>query len=152
MIDNTDKNIIQLLQKDGRTTNSEIARKLKLTPSAVLERVKKLRNKKIIQGFETRLDAEQLGLSLTSFISIKTTEKIGLTKIGERIGKLNGVQEVHFITGEFCYLLKVYVRDTAGLTRLMEKIGKIPGVTASKTILVLKSIKESLELDLDNAG
>ena len=149
MIDNIDKKILQILQKEARTTNSEIARKLKLTPSAVLERIKKLKKKKLIQSFETRLNAERLGFALTSFISIQTTENIGLTKIGSRIAELPGVQEVHLITGEFWYLLKVHVRDTAGLTKLMEKIGKIPGIVSSKTSLVLKPIKESLELDLE---
>ena len=151
MIDSTDKQILQILQNDGRTTNSEIARKLKLTPSAVLERIKKLRKNEIIKGFETRLNADELGLTLTSFIFIKTDEKMGFTGIGEHIAKLNGVQEVHFITGEFCYLLKVYVKDTAGLTSLMKKIGKISGVISSRTILALKLIKESLDLDLDHA-
>ncbi|MCI0498361.1 MAG: Lrp/AsnC ligand binding domain-containing protein, partial [Planctomycetales bacterium] len=88
--------------------------------------------------------------ALTSFISIQTTENIGLTRIGDRIAELPGVQEVHFITGEFCYLLKVHVKDTNGLTKLMEKIGKIPGVASSRTSLVLKPIKESLELDIES--
>jgi len=149
MIDCVDKKILQILQENARATNSEIARELKLTPSAVLERIKKLKKKKLIQSFETRLNAQKLGFELTGFISIQTTENIGLTKIGSRIAELPGVQEVHFITGEFCYLLKVHVKDTDGLTRLMEKIGKIPGVTASKTSLVLKPIKESLTLDLE---
>ena len=150
MIDEIDRNILKIIQTNSKATNSEIARKLDMTPSAVLERIKKLKEKGIIRRFETRLNPNTPGFALTSFILIKTNEKIGSTEIGRKIALLSHVQEVHFITGEYCYLLKVYVKDTLGLTQLMEKIGSIKGVTSSKTSLVLQPIKESLELDIDD--
>ncbi len=149
MIDAIDKRILTILQEDARITNADIARQLKMTPSAALERVKKLKQRGIIQRYETRLDAHALGLELTTFIMIRTEENIGLTTIGDQIARFSEVQEVHFTTGEYCYIIKARVRDTDALTALLKKIGAIKGVKSSQTTLVLTPLKESLALAMD---
>ena len=77
MIDNVDIKILNIIQNNGRISNAELARQLDLAPSGVLERVKKLEKKGIISGYEVRLDAEKLGLSITAFIQVLSSDTVG---------------------------------------------------------------------------
>src|ERR687897_997739 len=77
MIDEMDRRILSLLQQDARLPNAEIARRVGMAPSATLERLRKLEERGVIQGYEARLDARKLGLGLTAFIYIRAQEKAG---------------------------------------------------------------------------
>lgn len=143
MIDDRDQKILELLMDNGRTTNAAIARQLNMAPSAVLERIRKLEKKKIITGYETRVDHKQLGRPLTTFIRIRTEEKVGSIEAGKRLSKLPEVQEVHHIAGYDCYLLKVRVRDNESLAELLKRFGEVEGVSDSHTTMVLTTIKET---------
>lgn len=147
MINDIDRQILNIIQKDARISNAEIARQVGLAPSAVLERVKKLEERGIIKAFETKLDAAQLDFGLTAFIAVCTieccyeTDKF-LTEIPE-------VLEVHDVAGEDSYLLKVRVKDTEHLSRLMrERLKNVPNVASTKTTIVLQTIKETTALPI----
>ncbi|MBN1555995.1 MAG: Lrp/AsnC family transcriptional regulator, partial [Phycisphaerae bacterium] len=142
--------ILTILRDNARITNAEIARRVQMAPSAVLERVRKLEDRGVIRSYETRLAPRQVGLGLTTFILVQSGEGLGENAVGERLAKLPQVQEVHFMAGEFCYLLKVRVRDTDALGDLLQTFGRL-GVKDTRTMLVLHSIKESLEIDLTGA-
>jgi Lrp/AsnC family leucine-responsive transcriptional regulator len=120
-----------------------------MAPSAVLERKRKLEKTGIIKGYEVRLDAKALGLPLTVFIQVKTEEKVGKTTVGHRLAELPNIQTVHFIAGEYSYMLQAQLRDTDDLVDLLRAIGATPEVSDTRTILVLDSIKESLGLPMD---
>jgi Lrp/AsnC family leucine-responsive transcriptional regulator len=150
MIDEKDRQILIILRDNARITNAEIARRVGMAASAVLERVRKLEDRGVIHSYETRLDPRQVGLGLTTFVLVQSGEGLGENAIGERLAKLPQVQEVHFMAGEFCYLLKVRVRDTDALGNLLQTFGRL-GVKDTRTMLVLDPIKESLEIDLANA-
>jgi Lrp/AsnC family leucine-responsive transcriptional regulator len=126
-----------------------MARELGMAPSAVLERKRKLEKTGIIKGYEVRLDAKALGLPLTVFIQVKTEEKVGKTTVGHRLAELPNIQTVHFIAGEYSYMLQAQLRDTDDLVDLLRAIGATPEVSDTRTILVLDSIKESLGLPMD---
>lgn len=149
-IDDIDRQILGILQENAKTTNATIARKITMAPSGVLERIKRLEQTKIILGYETRINPKAFDIGLISFIFIKTDEKLGCTEIGEKIADIEQVQEIHYVSGEFCYLLKVRVANTDALSDLLEKIGAISGVISSETILVFKSVKESISLPINN--
>ena len=74
MLDSTDIQILNILQDNGKITNAELARQIGMAPSGVLERVKKLENKGVIDGYEVRLNPKALGISLSTFIQIKTSD------------------------------------------------------------------------------
>lgn len=148
MIDEVDKKILNLLQKNGRMTNAEIARQLQMAPSGILERIRKLEKRGVIKNYEVRLDHKKLGLVLTVFILVKTADSVGSTVIGHEIAKIEEVQEVFYIAGEFNYLVKARVAHTDALTELLKKFGRVEGVIDTRTTLVLQEILETLRLDL----
>ena len=142
MIDSIDLSILNIIQNNGRISNAELARMITMAPSGVLERIKKLEKKGIILGYEVRLNHKALGVSLVTFIHIKTMESVGSTEIGRQLAGITEIQEVHWIAGEFNYMIKAKINSTDSLTALLRKIGAIKGVTDSRTTLVLDTLKE----------
>lgn len=147
MIDEIDVEILNIIQNNGKIPNAELARQLGMAPSGVLERVKKLEKEGVIVGYEVRLDPKAVGLALTAFMHLKTADPVGCTTIGDEIAKIDGIQEVHWIAGEYNYLVKARVNSTDGLTVLMKRIGSVPGVQDSRTTLVLGTLKETQTLN-----
>jgi Lrp/AsnC family leucine-responsive transcriptional regulator len=142
-LDNTDLQILSLLQADARMQNNELARQVGLAPSAVLERVKKLEQKGIIKGYTTRINPHALDLKLLAFIFIKSNKRPGDTSIAKQISKIPEVLEVHHIAGEDCFLVKVRTTDAQSLLQLMRnQFGKIPNITSTKTTIVLDTSKD----------
>ncbi len=147
MIDDIDLEILNIIQNNGKIANAELARRLGMAPSGVLERVRKLEKDGVIVGYEVRLDPKAVGLALTIFMHLKTADAVGCTAVGREVAKIGGIQEVHWIAGEYNYLIKARVNSTDGLTALMKSIGGIPGVQDSRTTLVLGTLKEEQTLD-----
>jgi Lrp/AsnC family transcriptional regulator, leucine-responsive regulatory protein len=148
MIDETDKDILNIIQHDGRVSNAEIARQVGLAPSAVLERLRKLEERGVVQGYNAVIDPKQVGYGLTAFISVRTNECSYETD--ELIANIPEVLEVHDVAGEDSYLLKVRVADPEDLSRLLkEKIKAVPTVVNTRTIVVLQTVKETTMLPLD---
>lgn len=153
MIDETDRHILTILQQNARTPNAEIARQVGMAPSAVLERIRKLEQRGVIQGYEARISPEALGLSLLAFVSVRSDERVGEEHTGELLTEIPEVQEVHHITGEDCYLIKVRVRDARALGRLLrERIGAIESVRSTRSTVVLETLRECRQLPLNRAG
>ena len=151
MIDETDRQILDILQKDARTSNAEIARRVGMAPSAVFERIRKLEERGVITGYTARLDPQALGLGLLAFVFVRSDEKLGAPETEARLAEIPEAQEVHHIAGEDCFLVKVRVPDTESLGRLLrERFGAIATVRSTKTTIVLQTIKETV--DLPNVG
>ena len=149
MIDDIDRQILSILQQDARTSNAEIARQLGMAPSAILERIRKLETRQLIQSYEARLNPRALDLGLLAFISVRADERLGSTSTGELLAALPEVQEVHHITGEDCYLVKVRVASTEALGRLLrERFGAILTIRSTRTTVVLSTLKESAALPI----
>ncbi len=149
MLDATDRAILELLQANARISNADIARKLDMAPSAILDRIRKLEQRKIIQGYTTRIDAAAVGLGLTAFILVRTEERVGSATIGQALSRIPEVLELHHVAGEDCYLVKVRVADTESLSRLLrERFGRLKGVRNTRTTIVLSTVKENGALPL----
>lgn len=148
-LDNVDRQILELLQDDARVTNAEIARRIGMVPSATLDRVRKLEERGVVRGYEARLDPRALGLGLTAFVYVRATDRPGEKATGERLAELPEVQEVHHVAGEDCYLVKVRAADAESLGVLLrERIGALETVTATRTTIVLGTVKETIRLPL----
>lgn len=142
-LDSTDLTILDLLQHDARMTNSDIAGKIGLTPSATLERIRKLRENGTIMGYEARIDPEAVGLGVAAFVFVRT-ESHGSPKVARAIKRMPEVMELHMVAGEECYLVKVRSRDTQSLGKLVhERIGRLPSVISTRTTIALETYKES---------
>ena len=149
MIDETDKQILNIVQQDARTSNADIARQVNLAPSAVLERLRKLEERGLVRGFFASLDARQLGFGLTAFVLVRTEDRHGET--AETLAKMPEVLEVHHVAGEDCYLLKVKTHDAEELGVLLrERIGDLENVHSTKTTVVLQTVKETTALPLES--
>ena len=150
MIDATDLQILTILQSNARTPNAEIARQVGMAPSAILERIRKLEQRGVIQGYEARIDPRALGLGLLAYVAVRTDERVGDECAGERLARIPEVQEVHHVAGEDCYLLKVRVRDAKALGRLLqERIKAVEPVRATRTTVVLDTLRETSLLPLE---
>ena len=149
MIDDIDGKILSILQNDARTSNAEIARRLAMAPSAILERIRKLETRGFIEGYEARLNPKALEMGLLAFIYVRADERIGSRVIGDELAMIPEVQEVHHIAGEDCYLLKVRVDDTNALSDLLrQRLGPIDAIRSTRTTIVLSTIKETAQIPL----
>lgn len=150
MIDETDRQILNILQQNARTSNAEIARQVDMAPSAVLERIRRLEARGVIQGYEARINPEALGLSLLAFIFVRSTDFDGEARVAELLAGIPEVLEVHHIAGEDCFLLKVRAPDARTLGRLLrERIGATGTVQSTRTTIVLETVREGSRLPLE---
>jgi Lrp/AsnC family transcriptional regulator, leucine-responsive regulatory protein len=152
MIDSTDREILKILQQNARVSNAEIARQVRMAPSAILERIRKLEARGVIKGYEVRIDPEALGLNLLAYILVRTKDFGGELRTGEALASIEEVQEVHHIAGEDCYLVKARVRDARTLGRLLrERFASGGGISNTRTTIVLETLHETTRLPIDAA-
>ena len=155
-MDKIDIKILALLQDNARITNSEIARRVGMVPSGVLERIKKLEANGTIFDYTARLNAESLDLGLCAFIFVRTNETPGYCDTSQKLAELPEILEVHHVAGEDCYLLKIRLKNNQSLAGFMrEKLGTIPTIVSTRTVIVLETIKETskisfLEINSEN--
>jgi Lrp/AsnC family leucine-responsive transcriptional regulator len=121
MIDQTDIQIIQLLKTNSRMQWQDIGDIVHLSGQAVKNRITKLSQLGILEGYTVKINAEKLGLSVTAFITVfmKTTDHIAFFKF---VKQYNLVYEAHRISGEGCYLLTVYSHDQKELLDFLDEL------------------------------
>ena len=147
MIDKTDQKILSIMQNNARISNSDIARQIGMAPSGILERIRKLEARGIIQGYETRIDPKAMDLDLVAFVFIQTKEYWGSVESAAVLADIPGVQEIHNIAGEDCYLVKMRAADTDSLWKtLKHHLGQTNLIQSTRTTVVLNTVKESMSL------
>lgn len=147
MLDARDLQILSILQTDARSSNAEIGRALGIAPSAVLERVRKLERRGVIAGYSARLAPAELGQNLLAFVFVQADERPGGFRLGDSLGAIPEVQEVHHVAGEDCYLVKVRCASPEALGRLLrERFGAFEEVKRTRSTIVLGTLKESSAL------
>jgi Lrp/AsnC family leucine-responsive transcriptional regulator len=147
MINKIDAKILNLLQSNSRVSNAEIARQIKMAPSAVLERIKKLEKNKIIKKYTAQINASEVDKELLAFILVRANGPIVDQSTARALAKVSEVQEVHMVAGEDCFLVKVRVENPAALTELLRtKIASIKSISSTSTTIVLETIKETNDL------
>ena len=149
-LDKTNLKILRILQKKARIPNIEVSRLINLAPSAVLERIRKMENQGVISGYEVRLDPERFGYSLVSFIQIHLTPESDPRQAADLLSARSEIQEVHFIAGEDCFLIKTRTSGTKQLDTLLQDLASsIVGIRQTRTFVVLSTHKESAQIPLD---
>ncbi len=142
--DATDIRILKELQQDGSLSNVELARRVHLSPSPCLARVKALEAAGVIQRYVALVNPKSLGLDLNVFISISLKEqsKSALAAFEARIAEHEEVMECYLMTGDSDYLIRVAVADIAALERfILEQLTPIPGVEKIRTSFTLKQVR-----------
>ncbi len=150
MIDKKSLQILKILQQKARVPNVEVARQVNMAPSAVLERIRKLEKQGIIDGYEVILNPRMFNKSLVGFVHVFLEDGSKRGAVGEALAGIQEIQEVHFITGQDCFLLKVRVSGIEQLNDLIEsKIVSIRYVSKTETSVALSTLKESSQIPLD---
>ncbi|HEY9763207.1 MAG TPA: Lrp/AsnC family transcriptional regulator [Trichocoleus sp.] len=148
-LDKTDFKVLACLSRQGRITWSELATQLGISPPAAAERVRKLEEAGVIEGYMALLSPVRLGYDLTAFIAVSLDRPGQRAVFLEHIANLAVVQECHHMAGEDDYLLKVRCRNTRDLEHLIsEVIKEIPGVVKTRTSIVLSTLKETSVLPI----
>jgi Lrp/AsnC family transcriptional regulator, leucine-responsive regulatory protein len=142
-LDARDKQILGLVQVDGKMPQAEIARRVGLSTAAVSERLKKLENAGVIRRYVALVDAQAVGATVTAYVEVFIEHPRFEGPFLERVLELEEVQECHHITGEFSLLLKVRVADMESLRDLLlHHLNGMEGVRQTRTIMVLSTAKE----------
>jgi Lrp/AsnC family leucine-responsive transcriptional regulator len=142
-LDDRDRRILALIQRDAKLPQAEIARRVGLSAAAVNERLKKLENAGVIRGFAALVDPHAVGVPVTAFVEVFIEHPRLEPGFIERVRKTDEVQECHYVTGEFSLLLKVRVADMAALQKLLiEELNACEGVRQTRTVIVLSTLKE----------
>ncbi len=147
ILDKTDLHILRLMQDNARISNADLARELGMAPSGVLERVKKLEQKGVIQQYTTRINPVALQQKMLAFVFMKAADSPGCNDTAKELAKIPEVQEVHHVAGDDCYLVKIRTYDSASLMHLMRNdFSKIPNLLSTRTTIVLETVKEQQQL------
>jgi len=150
-LDDIDRAILGILQADGRMTNADLARAVSLSPAATHARVRRLERDGLIRGYVALVDRERAGFDLLCFVSVSLQlhRPSLVASFPERVGSIAEVLEVHHVTGEYDYLLKIAVRNRHDLERfIVERLTPLPGVAKVQTSLVLRELKATTALPL----
>ena len=149
MLDEADRKILRVLQQDGRITNQELAARCAMSPSACLERMRRLRERGYIRSYAALLDPEKLEQSFLVFVEVileRTTGDV-FRRFSECVAERPEILECHMVAGGFDYLLKLRTRDMAEYRRfLVDVLAELPGVRETRTYTVMEEVKSSTAL------
>ena len=153
-LDAIDLRILDELQRDGSLSNVELARRVHLSPSPCLARVKALEKSGVIQRYVALASASALGLGLNVFISIslKTQSKQSLADFEQRIAEHDEVMECYLMTGDSDYLLRIVVPDLEAYERFVMDFTKIAGIAQIRSSFALRTVKQGAALPLAAFG
>ncbi len=148
MLDDLDNKILETLQLKGRTKRNELAELVGLSVPSVSERLKKLEESRIIEGYFAKVNRHAFGLDILAFIYVIMESSKHYKDLIKKVEKYRQILECHSVLGEGSHLLKVLVRNTEALEKLLSEIQTWPGVTATKTTFVLSTIKETTAINI----
>ena len=152
-LDDTDRQLLALLQKDDRLSLAELGKSVGLAPSSVNERIKRLTTRGVIEGYHAHVVPESLALYLLAFVFVGWSNPATEAPFLARVAAAPAVLECHHVTGSWNYLLKVRLPNTRDLERFLGQVVKeVQGVERTETIIALSSAKETTTLISDPLG
>ena len=131
-----DRALLATLARDGRASYTELAERVGLSVSAVHQRVRRLEARGLITGYRATLDAKQLGLPLTAFVSITPIDVAQPDDAPARLAHLTAIEECHSVAGMESYILKVRVPSPDALEGLLQEIRAAANVTTRTTVVL----------------
>jgi len=156
VLDKIDKQILNTLQENGKTTNSKLSKIVGISAPATLERVKRLESAGVISYFTAVIDPEKIGFSITAMvnISLSLSSLSSVADIKEKFIALDEVIQCYQIAGANDFVLKVIAKDIKAYGRFMNmKLTQIEGIQIIKSSFVIDTVKEKkmFILDLEEA-
>ncbi|HUX34119.1 MAG TPA: Lrp/AsnC family transcriptional regulator [Gemmatimonadaceae bacterium] len=148
-MDALDYKALSRLQEFGRDSWRNLGDLLGITPQATADRIRRLEEQGVIQGYAALVDPEAVGLHLVAFVHVTLERPRYREAFLERVVSLSEVQECHHVSGDADYLLKIRCRGAADLERVVsDEIRSLTGVGQTRTTIVLRGIKETVALPL----
>lgn len=152
-IDRIDRKILTTLQVDGKISNVELAKRVGLSASPCLERVKRLETQGYITGYTANVDPAKLGAAMLVFVEItlsKTSVDI-FAEFSTAVQSLEVIQECHLVSGNFDFLLKARVADMQSYRKLLgDTLLRLPGVSESRTYVVMEEVKHTSRIKIND--
>jgi Lrp/AsnC family leucine-responsive transcriptional regulator len=145
-LDDIDIKLLEALQQNGRVKRNELAESVGLSLPSVSERLQKLENAGIIEGYYTKLNAKKLGKDISAFIFVSVDSSKHYQTFLDHAAQVEEIIECHAVTGEGSHIIKIRTENTSTLERLLGKIQAWQGVIGTKTHLVLSSSKETTRI------
>nr|WP_321982134.1 Lrp/AsnC family transcriptional regulator [uncultured Cohaesibacter sp.] len=148
-LDKRDRQILNLLQDNGRLSNAELAERVNLSPSACLRRVKQLEDSGLVAGYHMHLDMKACGMSGAAFVfvTLDGQGRDSLARFERAIKDINEIQDCYLLAGQYDYLLRVIYRNAADLERIHHDIlTNLPGVVRVNSTLTLRAVKHTGKL------
>ncbi len=152
VLDVLDRSILRELQADGRLANLDLARRIGLSPPATHARVRRLEQAGVIARYVAIVDSEAAGFDLLCYVQVglRAHGRAEVEQFREVIRDVPDVLECHHVTGEYDYLLRVVLRNRRDLERfVVERLSPIPNIARIQTSLVLREVKRTTALPLD---
>lgn len=150
-LDDKDLQLLRLLQNDSKLTVKELAKEINLSPSPVFERVKRLEQEGYIKKYAALLDAEKLNLGLTVYcqLKLKSNDSYLAIEFEREILEIEEVAECYSISGDFDFLLKVYVKDMKQYQNFVFNIlGAVPSIGSTHSTFVMAQVKNTYGLTI----
>ena len=151
LLDNIDLKLIDLLQKDSKQTSKQLSLQLKLSVTAVYERVKKLEKGKVIKKYVALIDRDKIDRSFLVFCHIKLIQhtKAYVTNFEKEISQLSEVAECFHVSGDYDYILKIYVKDMESYRNFMiSKLTAIKHIGSTHSIFTIGEVKNATAINL----
>lgn len=148
-LDDIDIAILEHLQENGRAKRNKLAKIVKLSVPSVSERMRKLEEKKLIQGYHAVLDPKKFNLDIIAFIFVEIENSSFHAPFVEQVIKEPEVQECHSITGDGSHLLKIATQNTSSFEKLLGRIQSWDGVKKTRSNIVLSSYKHTREIPVE---
>ena len=145
LLDRIGRAMLRVLQENARVSWRELGEAVSLSAPAAAERVHKMEEAGIIEGYRTRVDPAHAGLPVTAFVLLKTTAQ-HYPALTDFVRRSPEVSECHHVSGEHSFLIKVYVSGLPHLESLIERFGPL-GDTHSLVVLSSPVVKHALDLD-----
>jgi len=142
-IDEIDAKILELLQQRGRMQRNAVAEEVGLSVSAVSERMRKLEERGVLEGYYAVVDAKRLHYDITTFVRVSVDGSEHYPTFIDAVTNMDEVLELHSITGEGSHVMKVRTKNTTTLERLLSRIQALPGISGTTTSIVLSTFKET---------
>ena len=150
-LDNTDKKILTLLQQNSKQTNKQISHQLNLSVTAVYERIKKLKKGGVIKTYTAVIDTDKVGKSFLIFCHVKLLQhsREFLSNFEKEILKLDEVSECFHVSGDYDYILKIYIEDMKAYREFMvSKLTTIKHIGSTHSTFTINEVKNSNKISL----
>lgn len=145
-MDHIDRRIIELLRADGRMSYRDLAQEVGLGANTVADRVRRLADAGVIEGFEARVNLAALGLTTEAMIDVKLRQGVPAAQFEAAVQNVPGVVELTLMTGAFDYMVRVACRDQTHLMQVIEQLRAGSGAQDTQSRVILRAVRSRAPL------